>query len=75
MSGTKQFFNLEGCIENYLRHGSDDYHGCKAFAAGETLDRNSPEGKRNLRGVVSGFKKMAEGIARDAMLLRVPLGK
>ena len=64
----RAFFNIENAVEDYLRVGSDEAEGCAAYIDGEDLDVNLPEGKRALKGVVSGLKKIAAGIERDAGL-------
>lgn len=72
MAGSKAHFSFVGCIEEYLRPGTDEYKGCQSFAAGEELNRNLPRDKHELHGIMTGLRKIADGIARDAHLNRVP---
>ena len=68
MAGSKAFFQIEDVAEAYLQPGSDDLLGCAAFFDGVTLNVNKAADKRLLRGLVSGLRKIADGIQRDAHL-------
>lgn len=68
MAGSKAFFSLEQCIEDYTSKGTDARQGAERFADGEALDVNDPEDKADLKGLVAFFKAAAIGVQRDAHL-------
>lgn len=65
---SRAHFSFRQCIEDYTTRGTDERRGCEQFAAGAAINRNDPEGKRQLRGVVAAFRKMATAIERDGAL-------
>lgn len=70
-AGAKANFSFRQCIQDYTAPGTDERKGCEAFATGAALNRNDPEGKRELRGVVAAFRKIASAIERDGALLKL----
>lgn len=74
-AGSKAFFSFTQCIDDYLVPNSDEYDGCSEFEQGTVLDVNIPADKQHLRGVVSGLRKIADAIERDAHLNKRPTGK
>lgn len=72
MAGSKAFFNAEQAVADYLKPGTDEAQGCERFFDGDFLNVNAPEDKADLKGLVSGLKKIAAGIERDAHLQKRP---
>ena len=65
---SKAFFHIDDAVSDYLKPNSAEADGCAEYFGGGTLDRNDPEQKTLLKGVVSGLKKIAAGIEADAGL-------